>query len=245
MSSHVYQDFMNCHLPPDLAGSLNTLPVPISRKDCPFKARFVFAYGVDNSDKPSYLLWPIRGGNGQFLLVDPWSGNYFDLEAAKFMEPIGIEHFFDAFSLDRRRPLKVDAAAALRIPLNEVSDSLVVQQDRANRFELTPVWAPVEPPTKLFFYCIAELAIKPCRSSRTNTRGGYEKFHDTCKTRNQHTTKQQNTQNKQTKPTQPTNGKCHWMVRQVVKKSETSEAARSSHVLNSTRKHKVSLVQLH
>ena len=140
VSSHVYQDFMNCHLPPDLAGSLNTLPVPISRKDCPFKARFVFAYGVDNSDKPSYLLWPIRGGNGQFLLVDPWSGNYFDLEAAKFMEPIGIEHFFDAFSLDRKRPLKVDAAAALRIPLNEVSDSLVVKQDRANRFELTPVW---------------------------------------------------------------------------------------------------------
>ena len=38
----------------DLAGCLNTLPVPISRKDCPFpfKARFVFAYGVDNSDKP-------------------------------------------------------------------------------------------------------------------------------------------------------------------------------------------------
>ena len=148
VSSHVYQDFTNCHLPPDLAGSLNTLPVPISRKDCPFKARFVFAYGVDNSDKPSYLLWPIRGGNGQFLLVDPWSGNYFDLEAAKFMEPIGIEHFFDAFSLDRKRPLKVDAAAALRIPVNEVSDSLVVKQDRANRFELTPVWAPVEPPTK-------------------------------------------------------------------------------------------------
>ena len=146
VSSHVYQDFMNCHIPPDLAGCLNTLPVPISRKDCPFKA--VFAYGVDNSDKPSYLLWPIRGVNGQFLLVDPWSGNYFDLEAAKFMEPIGLEHFFDAFSLDRKRPLKVDAAAALRIPLNEVSDSLVVKQDRANRFELTPVWAPVEPPTK-------------------------------------------------------------------------------------------------
>ena len=102
----------------------------------------------DNSDKPSYLLWPIRGANGQFLLVDPWSGNYFDLEAAKFMEPIGFEHFFDAFALDRKRSLKVDAAAALHIPLNDVSDSLVVKQDRANRFELTPVWTPVEPPAK-------------------------------------------------------------------------------------------------
>ena len=69
VSPHVYQDFMNCHVPPDLAGCLNTLPVPISRKDCPFKARFVFANRVDNSDKPSCLLWPIRGVNGQFLLV--------------------------------------------------------------------------------------------------------------------------------------------------------------------------------
>ena len=96
-----------------------------------------------------------------------------------------------------------------------------------------------------FFYCKAELAIKPCRSSRSNTRGGFEKFHDTCKTGNKNTTKQTTTpqpnspkhqQNKQE------HGKCHWMVRQVVKKSETSEAAQRSHMLNSTRKHKVSLV---
>ena len=38
------------------------------------------------------------------------------------MESIGFEHFFDAFSLDRKRSLKVDAAAALHIPLNDVSD---------------------------------------------------------------------------------------------------------------------------
>ena len=30
----------------------------------------------------------------------------------------------------------------------DVSDFLVVKQDRANRFDLTPVWAPVEPPAK-------------------------------------------------------------------------------------------------
>ena len=64
------------------------------------------------------------------------------------MKPIGIEHFFDAFSLEKKRPLKVDAASALNIPVNEVSDLLVVSQDKAKRFELTPVWAPAEPPTK-------------------------------------------------------------------------------------------------
>ena len=107
-------------------------------------------------------------------------------------------------------------------------------------------WALILPSSaRFFFYCKAELAIKPCRSSRSNTRGGFEKFHDTCKTGNKNTTKQTTTpqpnspkhqQNKQE------HGKCHWMVRQVVKKSETSEAAQRSHMLNSTRKHKVSLV---
>ena len=102
---------------------------------------FMAAHIAPSHRRPPHpvLLWSIRGVNGQFSLVDPWSGNYFDLEATKFMEPIGLEHFFDAFSLDRKRLLKVDAAAALHIPLNDVSDSLVVKQDRANRFELTPV----------------------------------------------------------------------------------------------------------
>ena len=86
-SSAMQQKKKNCRVSLDPAGSLNTLPVPIPGKDCPLQTRYVFAYGVDNSDRPSYLLWPFRGGNGQFLLVDPWSGNYFDLEAAKFMEP--------------------------------------------------------------------------------------------------------------------------------------------------------------
>ena len=67
----------------------------------------------DNSDKPSYLLWPNRGAGGQFLLVDPWSGNYFDLDAARYMAPLELEHFFDAFALNQKRLLKVDAAAAL------------------------------------------------------------------------------------------------------------------------------------
>ena len=95
-----------------------------------------------------------------------------------------------------------------------------------------------------FFYCIAELAIKPCRSSRSKTRGGLRDSMTLAK-RKQNTTKQ-TTKPKQNSPNTNTNkqkhGKCHWMVRQVVKKSETSEAAQRSHMLNSTRKHKVSLV---
>ena len=146
VSTYVYQDFMKCHIPTDLAGCLNTLPVPISGKDCPCNLSLPMGWTILTN--PSYLLWPNRGASGQFLLVDPWSGNYFDLDTAKFMEPIGLEHFFDAFALNQKRTLKVDAAAALNIPLDDVSDSLVVKQDRANRFDLTPVWAPAEPPAK-------------------------------------------------------------------------------------------------
>ena len=42
----------------------------------------------------------------------------------------------------------MDAAATLYLPLDDVSDSLVVTQARANMFNLTPVWAPAEPPAK-------------------------------------------------------------------------------------------------
>ena len=45
-----------------------------------------------------------------------WSGNCFDLAAARFIAPIGLEHFFDAFALNQKRLLKVDAAAALQLP---------------------------------------------------------------------------------------------------------------------------------
>ena len=42
----------------------------------------------------------------------------------------------------------MDAAAALHLPVDDVSASLVVKQVRANMFDLTPVWAPAEPPAK-------------------------------------------------------------------------------------------------
>ena len=58
-----------------------------------------------------------RRGLSQRLEPKATEGNYFDLEAAKFVKPIGIEHFFDAFSLEKKRPLKIDAASALNIPV--------------------------------------------------------------------------------------------------------------------------------
>ena len=39
VSKRVYQDFKKCQIPADLAGCLNTLPVPIPKWDCPFRVR--------------------------------------------------------------------------------------------------------------------------------------------------------------------------------------------------------------
>ena len=81
--------------------------------------------------------WLIRGLVG-----------FFDPAAVGFLAPIGLEHFFDAFALNHMRPLRLrfDAAAALRIPLEDVLDTLVVKQARAAKFRLIPIWAPEEPP---------------------------------------------------------------------------------------------------
>ena len=57
-----------------------------------------------------------------------------------------------------------------------------------------------------FFFCIAELAIKPCRSSRSKLRGEFG-IPNTCKTGNKNTTKQQTPPNPKHNTKQKT-GKC-------------------------------------
>ena len=62
----------------------------------------------------------------------------------------------------------------------------------------------LKPP--FFFCCIAELAIKPCRSSRSKLRGEFG-IPNTCKTGNKNTTKQQTPPNQKHNTKQKT-GKC-------------------------------------
>ena len=60
-------------------------------------------------------------------------------------------------------------------------------------------------PRAFFFCCIAELAVKPCRSSRSKLRGEFG-IPNTCKTGNKNTTKQQTPPNP--KHTKQKTGKC-------------------------------------
>ena len=93
-------------------------------------------------------VWPRRAAAGHFWFVDPITGRYFDPDAEAYMEPLGLEHFFDAFGLDSKRDLRVAAADALGIPLEDIEPNLVVEKSSATRFHLTPICVPEAPPAK-------------------------------------------------------------------------------------------------
>ena len=112
------------------------------------RCRFVYGYGIDGSDLPSYLVWPRRGDEGRFWFMDPITGKYFDPDVAPFMKPVGLEHFFDAFGLGAKRDIRSAAAEALAIPLDDIRTDLVVEQSSAKRFHLVPISVPEAPPAK-------------------------------------------------------------------------------------------------
>ena len=116
----------------------NTLPVPLTDAECPLRCRYVYGYGVDGSDRPSYLLWPRRGSDGHFYLMEPKTGDYFDPAKANFIAPLGVELFFDAFALKQKRDIREDVAMRWNLIVRILPD-LVVKQAVTRQFRLTPV----------------------------------------------------------------------------------------------------------
>ena len=137
VGKRVYWQFHKAHLSASFDECFNTLPVPTTDPESSHRCRYVYGYGTDGSDQPSYLLWPRRGPNNHFWLVDPWTGRFFDPSMVDFMSPIGVEHFFDAFALTYKRSIREAAAHALRIPVEDIQPNLVVNPDRAQRYRLT------------------------------------------------------------------------------------------------------------
>ena len=112
VSKRVYGQFQEAHLSATFEECFNTLPVPIIDPECPYRCRYVYGYGIDCSDLPSYVLWPRRGHGGHFWFVDPWTGRFFDPSRADSLALIGLEHFFDAFALIHKRSIRGAAAHA-------------------------------------------------------------------------------------------------------------------------------------
>ena len=123
VGSDVYWQFQKMNVSARYEECFNTLPVPMSDSDCPLRCRYVYGYGVDGSDRPSYLLWPRRGSDGHFWLMEPRTGDYFDPAKANFIAPLGVEHFFDAFALEQKRDLREAAATALELDRDDTTQS--------------------------------------------------------------------------------------------------------------------------
>ena len=148
VSDDVYWQFQKVQVSTCYTECFNTLPVPIADVESPVRCRYVYGYGVDASDRPSYLLWPRRGSDGHFWLMDPRSGKFFDPAKAAFIAQLRLKHFFDAFALEHQRDIRVDAAHALELDVDDILPNLVVKHEVVRQFKLTPVPLPVDPPAK-------------------------------------------------------------------------------------------------
>ena len=67
VSDDVYWQFQKVRVSTCYTECFNTLPVPIADVESPVRCRYVYGYGVDASDRPSYLL---SSGIGWTLLAD-------------------------------------------------------------------------------------------------------------------------------------------------------------------------------
>ena len=76
--------------------------------------RFIYGNALDHCEFPCYLLWPCRD-QGEYWLVDTMTDGYFKLSTETYFRPLGLHHFYDAFSLDGRANLRQDALAQFQL----------------------------------------------------------------------------------------------------------------------------------
>ena len=124
----------------------NTLPIPCKHDQAAYLLRYVFAYAMDGTDLPCYILWPVRTEDNSFWCIDAWKGNWVQLDRCDYMAPVGIdcEQFFDAFSLDPTRPWRTAACQALSLPAGHIAEDTHINPAEGSKFMLTPRCIPVE-----------------------------------------------------------------------------------------------------
>ena len=83
----------------------------------------VYGYALHHSEVPCYLLWPCRD-QGEYWLVDTMTDGYLLLSTETYFGPLGLHHFYDAFSLDGRANLRKDALAQFQLAEEELTSDL-------------------------------------------------------------------------------------------------------------------------
>ena len=123
---------------------LNTLPVPCRQGQDEYQLRYVFGYAMDGMDLPCYTIWPSRAEHNSFWLIDAWKSDWVQMDLSGFLAPVGIEHFFEAFSLDPKRPWRTAACKALDILDGSIRDDTRIHNLEEGKFLLTPRCIPAE-----------------------------------------------------------------------------------------------------
>ena len=122
----------------------NALPIRYKQDQPTYHLRYVFAYAMDGTDLPCYILWPARTDENSFWCLDAWKGDWVELDRCNFLAPVGIEHFFDAFSLNPGRPWRTAAGQALGIQTDHIAEDNSIDPSEGSKFTLTPRCIPTE-----------------------------------------------------------------------------------------------------
>ena len=144
MAGRVWRVLSNLQTDQHAAETLHTLPIPWKQDQDAYQLRYVFGYAMDGSDLPCYILWPVRSPEQSFWCIDAWKGDWVRLDRCDHMAPLGIEHFFDAFCFEAKRPWRTAACQALRIPSCRVAEDTHLEQLNETTFSLSPRRIPVE-----------------------------------------------------------------------------------------------------
>ena len=123
---------------------LNTLPVVYKQDQPDYQLRYVFGYAMDGTDLPCYILWPVRTNAHSFWCLDAWKGDWVNLDRCDFLASVGIEHFFDAFSLNPSRPWRTAAGRALGLQADHIADDNSIDPSMRSKFTLTERCIPKE-----------------------------------------------------------------------------------------------------
>ena len=94
--------------------------MPPGGKIPPRCRRFIYGYALDHSEFPCYLLWPCRDQGGYWLL-DTMTNDALVLSPETHFRPLGLHHFYDAFSLDGRASVRQDALVQFELEEDELT----------------------------------------------------------------------------------------------------------------------------
>ena len=144
LATRVSKQLLKVQIDECVAQCWNTLPIPCKHDQAAYQLRYVFAYAMDGTDLPCYILWPVRTEDNSFWCIDAWKGDWVQLDRCGYMAPVGIEQFFDAFSLDPKRPWRTIACQALGIPAGHIAEDTHINPSEGSKFTLTPRRIPVE-----------------------------------------------------------------------------------------------------